>query len=136
MRELNVTKMGKLDILSETRSDWSSPKAEQGGAIGKIVAESATNNRIHDTRTCGCHASRRSFLISVAGAAIGTALLTPKISLAQSVQADPALDSALLNDIVSANRILAHEGVLDAYGHVSVRDPRNPNRFWMSRSVA
>jgi ribulose-5-phosphate 4-epimerase/fuculose-1-phosphate aldolase len=35
-------------------------------------------------------------------------------------------------DLVLANRILAHEGILDAFGHVSARDPRNPERFYMA----
>ncbi len=40
----------------------------------------------------------------------------------------------LLHDLVIANRILAHEGVLDAYGHVSVRNPLRPDHFFLSRS--
>jgi len=44
--------------------------------------------------------------------------------------------SALLEDLVAANRILAMEGVLDAYGHVSARSPQDPARFFMSRSLA
>jgi len=39
-----------------------------------------------------------------------------------------------LTRLVAANRILANEGVVDAFGHVSVRDPRNRERFWLSRS--
>jgi HCOMODA/2-hydroxy-3-carboxy-muconic semialdehyde decarboxylase len=39
-----------------------------------------------------------------------------------------------LSRLVAANRILAHEGVVDAFGHVSVRDPVNAERFWLSRS--
>jgi ribulose-5-phosphate 4-epimerase/fuculose-1-phosphate aldolase len=39
-------------------------------------------------------------------------------------------------DLVAANRILAMEGVLDAYGHVSVRSDRKPAHFYMSRSLA
>jgi ribulose-5-phosphate 4-epimerase/fuculose-1-phosphate aldolase len=39
-------------------------------------------------------------------------------------------------DIARANRILAHEGVLDAFGHVSARHPDNPNRYLLSRSRA
>jgi len=39
-----------------------------------------------------------------------------------------------LERLVAANRILANEGVVDAFGHVSVRDPRNAQRFWLSRS--
>jgi ribulose-5-phosphate 4-epimerase/fuculose-1-phosphate aldolase len=36
--------------------------------------------------------------------------------------------------VVAANRILARENVVDAFGHVSVRDPRNPQRYVMSHS--
>ena len=35
-------------------------------------------------------------------------------------------------DLVIANRVLANEGVLDAFGHVSVRHPEQPDRFIMS----
>jgi ribulose-5-phosphate 4-epimerase/fuculose-1-phosphate aldolase len=42
----------------------------------------------------------------------------------------------LLQDLVIANRILAKEDVVDAYGHVSVRHPDNPKRFFLSRSLA
>jgi HCOMODA/2-hydroxy-3-carboxy-muconic semialdehyde decarboxylase len=37
-------------------------------------------------------------------------------------------------DTALGNRILAHEGVLDAFGHVSMRHPTNPNRYFLSRS--
>jgi ribulose-5-phosphate 4-epimerase/fuculose-1-phosphate aldolase len=33
-----------------------------------------------------------------------------------------------------ASRILAHEGVLDAFGHVSLRHPDDPDRYLLSRS--
>src|SRR5207245_8404336 len=42
----------------------------------------------------------------------------------------------LLEDLVAANKILVDQGVLDGYGHVSVRSPAAPDRFWMSRSLA
>ena len=45
------------------------------------------------------------------------------------------LDS-LLQDLVIANRILAKEDVVDAYGHVSIRHPDKPNHFFISRSLA
>src|SRR5215217_1665197 len=41
----------------------------------------------------------------------------------------------LLRNLVLANRILAHEGVMDAFGHVSVRHPDDPDRFIISRSL-
>lgn len=47
-----------------------------------------------------------------------------------------AVDPAVIEDLVAANRILVAQGVLDAYGHVSIRDPGNPNRYLMSRSLA
>jgi ribulose-5-phosphate 4-epimerase/fuculose-1-phosphate aldolase len=42
----------------------------------------------------------------------------------------------LIQDLVIANRILAREEVVDAYGHVSVRHSDNPNRFLIARSLA
>jgi HCOMODA/2-hydroxy-3-carboxy-muconic semialdehyde decarboxylase len=43
-----------------------------------------------------------------------------------------------LNDVIAelalANRILANEGVLDAFGHVSARHSRDPKRYLLSRS--
>jgi ribulose-5-phosphate 4-epimerase/fuculose-1-phosphate aldolase len=37
-------------------------------------------------------------------------------------------------ELMLANRILAHEGVLDAFGHVSARHPTDPGRYLLSRS--
>jgi len=50
--------------------------------------------------------------------------------------AKPSLSRALAEDLVAAHRILARYEVLDAYGHVSVRSERRPDRFFMSRSLA
>jgi ribulose-5-phosphate 4-epimerase/fuculose-1-phosphate aldolase len=49
---------------------------------------------------------------------------------------DAMVDSALIDDLVAANRILVDQGVLDGYGHVSVRHPADPQRYLMSRSIA
>jgi HCOMODA/2-hydroxy-3-carboxy-muconic semialdehyde decarboxylase len=43
---------------------------------------------------------------------------------------------SLVNELVLANHILANEGVLDAYGHVSVRDDRNPGHFLLASHLA
>jgi HCOMODA/2-hydroxy-3-carboxy-muconic semialdehyde decarboxylase len=45
------------------------------------------------------------------------------------------LDRALA-DLVIANRILSHENVVDAYGHVSVRHPDDPKRYLLARSLS
>jgi ribulose-5-phosphate 4-epimerase/fuculose-1-phosphate aldolase len=42
----------------------------------------------------------------------------------------------LVDDLVLANHILSNEGVLDAFGHVSVRHPQSPELFLISRSRA
>ena len=41
-----------------------------------------------------------------------------------------------IDDLVIANHILAHENILDAWGHVSIRSAKNPNHFYLSRSLA
>jgi ribulose-5-phosphate 4-epimerase/fuculose-1-phosphate aldolase len=45
-------------------------------------------------------------------------------------------DATPIEDIVIGSRILADFGVLDGFGHVSARDPNDPNRFLLSRSLA
>lgn len=47
-----------------------------------------------------------------------------------------APDPDLIDDLVSANRILADQGIFDAYGHISARDPDNRDRYWISRSMS
>ena len=38
--------------------------------------------------------------------------------------------------LVLANRILSNEGVVDAYGHVSIRNPEDPNTFLIARAIS
>jgi ribulose-5-phosphate 4-epimerase/fuculose-1-phosphate aldolase len=42
----------------------------------------------------------------------------------------------LIKDLAAASRILAAQGVVDGFGHVSLRHPAAPNRYFMSRSLA
>lgn len=42
----------------------------------------------------------------------------------------------LVADLVAANRILAAEGIVDAFGHISVRHPDHPDQFLLSRARA
>jgi HCOMODA/2-hydroxy-3-carboxy-muconic semialdehyde decarboxylase len=41
---------------------------------------------------------------------------------------------AVLRDLVAANRILAHENVVDGFGHISARHPERSDRFFLARS--
>ena len=55
---------------------------------------------------------------------------TPASTSASPVNPD------VIADLVAANLILADQQVLDAFGHVSVRHPDNPQRFLMGRNLA
>ena len=41
----------------------------------------------------------------------------------------------LLGELVTAHRILVKEGVLDGFGHVSVRNPERTDRFWLASAL-
>jgi ribulose-5-phosphate 4-epimerase/fuculose-1-phosphate aldolase len=43
---------------------------------------------------------------------------------------------SVIDDLVVANHILVNEGVLDGFGHISVRNERNPEHFLIARSMA
>ena len=44
--------------------------------------------------------------------------------------------SRIADDLVAAYRTLAEHGVIDAYGHVSMRSPENPQRYFIARALA
>jgi len=55
--------------------------------------------------------------------------------------ADPAVQQgaatpALINDLVIANHILADQGIVDAFGHVSVRHDKHSDQFLLARNMA
>ena len=61
---------------------------------------------------------------------------SPRTAATQRRASERKLDPDVVDDLVAAYRTLASLNVLDAFGHVSVSDPRNPNRYLMSRSIA
>ncbi len=62
--------------------------------------------------------------------------MTAKSNMARRRVAERPLNKDFVADLVVANRTLARLNVLDAFGHVSVRDPRDPHRYLISRSIA
>jgi ribulose-5-phosphate 4-epimerase/fuculose-1-phosphate aldolase len=42
----------------------------------------------------------------------------------------------IIEELVTANRILANEGIVDSFGHVSARHPGNPKHYLLSRARA
>src|SRR6476661_2511635 len=71
---------------------------------------------------------RRGFLGALMAAAVGAQAPAPQ-------SAGPA-DPALIEDLVAANRILYDQGVVDGFGHVSVRHDKRPAHFLLARSMA
>jgi ribulose-5-phosphate 4-epimerase/fuculose-1-phosphate aldolase len=48
----------------------------------------------------------------------------------------PDAFAELRHELAAANRILANEGIIDAFGHISVRNPNDPGRYFISRHRA
>jgi HCOMODA/2-hydroxy-3-carboxy-muconic semialdehyde decarboxylase len=73
---------------------------------------------------------RRVVSVCLAGAVfLAACAVPPQESTAPEQQ-------TLIDELVLANRILANEGVLDGYGHVSVRSPSNPSHYLLARAGA
>lgn len=63
----------------------------------------------------------------------GTGVLPQAADLPQP---GPAASPALIEELAVANRILFDQGVLDAFGHVSVRHDQRPDRYLLARNMA
>ena len=70
-----------------------------------------------------------AFLLAGAAAALELAE-----AAASRTKATP--DPDLIDDLVAANHILSDQGVVDGFGHVSVRHDTDPTRFLLARSMA
>jgi len=75
---------------------------------------------------------RRAFVRAAACLALAPLLGLPTRGRTQPPGA--ASEATELQRLVAANRILAHENVVDAFGHVSIRDPLSPTRYVLARS--
>jgi ribulose-5-phosphate 4-epimerase/fuculose-1-phosphate aldolase len=77
--------------------------------------------------------SRRHF-IAGSGAFLGGAAL--QAAQAPGTASSAAQDIArVVEDLVAANRICVDKEILDGYGHISARNPRDPSRFLMTRNL-
>ena len=66
-------------------------------------------------------------------------LIVTTNTFAASVQEQMAQDPKIKNaieELVIANHILYDQNAVDGYGHISVRNPANPNTFFLARSIA
>ena len=63
------------------------------------------------------------------------ALLVTALATVPARTQKPDPDEARIDDLIVASHILAHEGILDSFGHVSARSARNPDHFFMPRAM-
>jgi ribulose-5-phosphate 4-epimerase/fuculose-1-phosphate aldolase len=78
---------------------------------------------------------RRDLLAGGTAAFLALAWARSTWAQAAPTSAGPG-DPKLIEDLVAANRILVDQGVVDGYGHVSVRHDKAADRYLMSRSIA
>jgi ribulose-5-phosphate 4-epimerase/fuculose-1-phosphate aldolase len=62
-------------------------------------------------------------------------LLGLVMTAASAAAQPPTADPTLIEDLVAANRILYNQGVVDGFGHVSVRHDKDPEHFLLARSM-
>jgi 3-hydroxy-2-methylpyridine-4,5-dicarboxylate 4-decarboxylase len=79
------------------------------------------NNRLLFKALCSA-----SFLVS---------LLAQAANVQEQMAESPAVKAAI-EELVLANHILYDQNAVDGYGHISIRNPNNPNTFFLARSVA
>src|SRR5882724_459040 len=78
--------------------------------------------------TSGMRQALARLLISIAILAVASPL-----AMAQTAAGDP--DAQRKADLVTAYKILVNEGILDSFGHVTVRSAKDPNIFLMPRAM-
>jgi ribulose-5-phosphate 4-epimerase/fuculose-1-phosphate aldolase len=79
-----------------------------------------------------CSPARRDFVL-------GSGILLAGVLAGVARKSWPAAltaDTALIEDLVAANRILAALEIVDGYGHVSARHDKDRNRYLIARSIA
>ena len=82
--------------------------------------------------------SRKSIhrLLLIAAISYFSALAAPVLAQDKPVKTPEQQDAENIADLVLANHIIADQGVVDGFGHVSVRSVKNPNHYFISRSRA
>ena len=77
--------------------------------------------------------AKSSICLKLAVAMVAMAAMTLE-SRSQAPQGGDT-DEARIEDLITASHILANEGVLDSFGHVTVRSASDPSHFFMPRAM-
>ena len=76
----------------------------------------------------------RALLLAVVASL--SVLAGPAFAQDKAAKTPEQQDAENIADLVIANHIIADQGVVDGFGHVSVRSVKNPNHYFISRSRA
>lgn len=93
--------------------------------------------KVYHTSECvmtSMQAIRRGVVMLIVSMALAVATTTSSAQQPPASAGPP--DPSLIEDLVAANRILADHGLLDGWGHVSVRHNKDPNRYLMARGMS
>ena len=85
-------------------------------------------------RQIGAEMPRR-FCFGVVVAALSALAPAALAQTAPAASSDPTMKAAVA-ELVTANHVLAQEGIMPAYGHISMRSPLDPGRILISRALA
>src|SRR5262249_22399230 len=117
-----------------TRSTSAARPISPNGASWSAIA-SRSRRRSSTSRRSSRDSDVRARRRTAARVVLALAALLSCAATAARAQTAPELAS-LIDDLVVANRILYHQGVLDGFGHVSVRHPTVLDHFLMARALA
>ena len=78
---------------------------------------------------CGCNPPLGRRVLFMGG-------LAASFAATRAFASVPVPDAALIDDLVTANHILYDQGVVDGFGHISVRHDKDPNLYLLSKSMA
>lgn len=98
------------------------------------LAEDVNHVALARVSEADLNATRRTLLAMINDLAIDNQEIDPDSE--PSVESRSETLDALLSDLVDANLILFNERVVDAFGHVSVRNPENPAHYFLARNMA
>ncbi len=79
---------------------------------------------------------RRAHILKSSGFVAAVLLATHSLGAQNGRGGVIAANPRIIDDLVVANRILAHEDIVDGFGHVSARSDQRPDRFILSRDLA
>ena len=117
------------DARIEARRGASSARSHRNGC----AARTARGNEI-PRAACRAFRVERGHMIGFAAVSGGPR--RPPQPGTQGTPNVPDILAELRRELATAYRIVANEGMLDAFGHISVRHPDNPQRYFLSRSRA